>query len=95
MHAIDALEIGMTGRGRRLDPVLRSRPADERRLYLAIRAILGEAIERRGSSIDDYTAPEGDGSMQERLDVYGRTGEPCGRCDACALRAKGFADVRA
>ena len=39
-----------------------------------------EAVERRGSSIDDYTAPEGDGSMQERLDVYQRTGEPCRRC---------------
>jgi formamidopyrimidine-DNA glycosylase len=56
------------------------RPADERRLYLAIRAILTEAIERRGSSIDDYTAPDGDGEMQERLQVYQRTGEPCPRC---------------
>ena len=50
------------------------RPPDERRLYEAIRAVLAEAIVRRGSSIDDYTAPDGDGSMQERLDVYQRTG---------------------
>ncbi len=56
------------------------RPADERRLYLAIRLILVEAIEQRGSSIDDYTAPDGDGQMQERLNVYQRTGEPCPRC---------------
>jgi formamidopyrimidine-DNA glycosylase len=56
------------------------RPSDERRLYEAIREVLGEAVERRGSSIDDYTAPDGDGSMQERLDVYQRTGEPCRRC---------------
>jgi formamidopyrimidine-DNA glycosylase len=56
------------------------RPDDERRLYLAIRSILHEAIERRGSSIDDYTAPDGDGEMQERLQVYQRTGEPCPRC---------------
>jgi formamidopyrimidine-DNA glycosylase len=56
------------------------RPADERRLYLAIRLILAEAIEQRGSSIDDYTAPDGDGQMQERLNVYQRTGEPCPRC---------------
>src|SRR6188508_1975176 len=56
------------------------RVADERRLYAAIRTVLAEAIERRGSSIDDYTAPDGDGSMQERLDVYQRTGEPCPRC---------------
>lgn len=56
------------------------RPADERRLYLSIRLILAEAIDRRGSSIDDYTAPDGDGEMQERLNVYQRTGEPCPRC---------------
>jgi formamidopyrimidine-DNA glycosylase len=53
---------------------------DERRLYEAIRAILAEAVERRGSSIDDYTAPDGDGAMQERLQVYQRTGEACPRC---------------
>ncbi|HLX33953.1 MAG TPA: bifunctional DNA-formamidopyrimidine glycosylase/DNA-(apurinic or apyrimidinic site) lyase [Candidatus Limnocylindrales bacterium] len=56
------------------------RPADEGRLYRAIRRILAEAVERRGSSIDDYTAPDGDGSMQERLLVYQRAGEPCPRC---------------
>ncbi len=56
------------------------RPADERHLYDAIRSILAEAVERRGSSIDDYTAPDGDGAMQERLQVYQRTGEPCPRC---------------
>ena len=53
------------------------RPADERRLWVAIRRILAEAVIRRGSSIDDYTAPEGDGEMQEHLAVYQRTGEPC------------------
>jgi formamidopyrimidine-DNA glycosylase len=56
------------------------RPDDERRLYAAVRTILSEAIDRRGSSIDDYTAPDGDGSMQERLQVYQRTGESCPRC---------------
>ena len=56
------------------------RPADERRLYRDIVEILAEAVERRGSSIDDYTAPDGDGEMQERLDVYQRTGQPCRRC---------------
>ena len=53
------------------------RRPDERRLYEAIRSILAEAVARRGSSIDDYTAPDGDGEMQERLAVYQRTGEPC------------------
>ncbi|HEU4571099.1 MAG TPA: DNA-formamidopyrimidine glycosylase, partial [Candidatus Limnocylindrales bacterium] len=42
------------------------RPADERRLWTEIRRILAEAVIRRGSSIDDYTAPEGDGAMQDR-----------------------------
>jgi formamidopyrimidine-DNA glycosylase len=56
------------------------RPSDERHLYEAIRRILAEAVERRGSSIDDYTAPDGDGEMQEHLQVYQRTGEPCPRC---------------
>ncbi len=62
------------------------RPPDERRLYEAIRMILSEAIERRGSSIDDYTAPDGDGSMQERLQVYQQTGEPCPRCGRAVKR---------
>jgi formamidopyrimidine-DNA glycosylase len=56
------------------------RPADERHLYDAVRTVLTEAVARRGSSIDDYTAPDGDGSMQEHLQVYQRTGEPCPRC---------------
>ena len=55
------------------------RPPDEARLYRAIREVLSEAIERRGSSVDDYTAPEGDGTMQEHLAVYQRTGLPCFR----------------
>jgi len=56
------------------------RPHHERALYRNIREILAEAVEFRGSSIDDYTAPDGDGGMQERLDVYQRTGLPCPRC---------------
>jgi formamidopyrimidine-DNA glycosylase len=64
----------------RLHPLRRAeglRPPDEARLYRAIRSVLAEAIERRGSSVDDYTAPDGDGTMQERLAVYQRTGLPC------------------
>jgi formamidopyrimidine-DNA glycosylase len=53
---------------------------DEKRLYDAIRSVLAEAVARRGSSVDDYTAPDGDGEMQERLQVYQRTGQPCHRC---------------
>ncbi len=53
---------------------------EARRLHAALRDVLAEAVERRGSSVDDYTAPEGDGSMQEHLAVYQRAGEPCLRC---------------
>jgi formamidopyrimidine-DNA glycosylase len=56
------------------------RPDDVRRLHAALRDVLSEAVERRGSSVDDYTAPRGDGSMQEHLAVYQRAGEPCNRC---------------
>ena len=56
------------------------RPASEARLYRAVRSVLAEAIERRGASIDDYTAPDGDGSMQEHLAVYQRAGEACLHC---------------
>jgi formamidopyrimidine-DNA glycosylase len=55
-------------------------PVHERALYVALRDVLSEAIERRGSSVDQYTAPEGDGEMQAHLDVYQRTGLPCHRC---------------
>jgi formamidopyrimidine-DNA glycosylase len=56
------------------------RPDDMRRLHSSLRDVLAEAVERRGSSVDDYTAPDGDGSMQEHLQVYQRAGQPCDRC---------------
>jgi len=51
-----------------------------RRLYRALREVLAEAIARRGSSVDDYLPPQGPGTMQRFLKVYGRTGKPCPRC---------------
>ena len=60
--------------------------AQERALYHALRDVLSEAIERRGSSVDSYRAPSGSGDMQHFLNVYGRTGKPCPRCGRPARR---------
>jgi len=52
-----------------------------RRLHRAIRATLERGIERQGSTLRDYAAPDGaSGSMQDEFRVYGREGEPCERC---------------
>ncbi len=52
-----------------------------RRLHRAIRDVLGEAVDRRGTSFSDYRdVLGGTGDFQNRLDVYGRDGEPCRRC---------------
>ena len=56
------------------------------RLHTAIVGVLSEAVEARGASIDDYTGPDGDGWMQERLAVYQRQGEPCLACGAIIRR---------
>lgn len=53
-----------------------------KRLHKAIRATLRAAIAREGSSFDSfYRTPEGKaGGYQDRFRVYGREGEPCGKC---------------
>ncbi len=52
-----------------------------RRLYDAIIAVLGEAIEAGGSSISDYVDAQGrSGFFQMHHRVYQRTGEPCVNC---------------
>lgn len=51
------------------------------RLVRAIRAALRAGIERQGSTLRDYAAPDGaSGSMQDEFRVYGRDGLPCPRC---------------
>lgn len=52
-----------------------------RRLHRALRRVLRRGIERQGSTLRDYTAPNGAyGSMQDEFRAYGRAGEPCDRC---------------
>jgi formamidopyrimidine-DNA glycosylase len=54
---------------------------ERRALYSAIQEVLEKSIAARGSSIINYVDAFGlRGQNQERLLVYGRSGEPCLRC---------------
>jgi len=51
------------------------------RIYAAMREVLAEAIESRGSSVSDYVDAGGNrGSFQDSHRVYQRTDEPCLTC---------------
>ena len=51
------------------------------RLHRAIRWVLRQGINNRGTSLGDYVgADDRPGDNAERLAVYRRTGEPCFRC---------------
>jgi formamidopyrimidine-DNA glycosylase len=52
-----------------------------KRIYEAMREVLTEAIESRGSSVSNYVDADGrKGSFQQSHRVYQRTGEPCMNC---------------
>jgi formamidopyrimidine-DNA glycosylase len=58
-----------------------------RRLYDAMRQVLIEAIESRGSSVSNYVDAEGrKGSFQLAHRVYRRTGKPCVKCGTLIKR---------
>jgi formamidopyrimidine-DNA glycosylase len=51
------------------------------RIYNAMREVLAEAIESRGSSVSNYVDADGrKGSFQQAHRVYRRTGEACVKC---------------
>jgi formamidopyrimidine-DNA glycosylase len=51
-------------------------------LVQAIKQVLREAIEQGGTTLRDFVNGEGKpGYFQQRLNVYGREGEPCRQCD--------------
>ncbi|MFN2489756.1 MAG: bifunctional DNA-formamidopyrimidine glycosylase/DNA-(apurinic or apyrimidinic site) lyase [Actinomycetota bacterium] len=55
-------------------------------LHSAIREVLGDAIEREGTTFRDYVMVNGDGGRNaDFLIAYGRVGRPCPRCGT-ALR---------
>ncbi len=52
-------------------------------LLREVRAALKRGIANQGTTFSDYRKPDGGkGSNQERLQAYGRGGEPCRRCGA-------------
>ena len=58
-------------------------------LYEAIRSVLVHAIEGRGTTLPDqgYVDARGEaGAYQERMQVYGRRGEPCPLCHTAIER---------
>jgi formamidopyrimidine-DNA glycosylase len=64
-------------------------PEEVARVRRAIRAALRAGIERQGSTLRDYAAPDGaSGSMQDEFRVYGRDGLPCRRCGATIAKTR-------
>ncbi len=50
-------------------------------LAQSVKAILGHAIERGGTTLRDFLKPDGEpGYFEQELQVYGRAGEPCRVC---------------
>ena len=64
-----------------LRPAMSLDKPELRRLHKGIRDSLAVGIARQGSTLRDYTLPDGtSGSMQTAFKVYGRDGKPCRRC---------------
>ena len=53
-----------------------------------IRAVLARAIERGGTTLRDFLAPDGaPGYFEQELSAYGRGGQPCPRCGRALRQA--------
>ena len=62
-------------------PAASLKPTEVKRLREQIIEVLQLGIEKRGSTIRTYRNALGeDGTMQDFLQVYGKTGQPCARC---------------
>ena len=70
-------------------PAASLKPAEVRRLREQIIEVLQLGIEKRGSTIRTYRNALGeDGTMQDFLQVYGKTGQPCARCGSLIEKIK-------
>jgi formamidopyrimidine-DNA glycosylase len=62
-------------------------PARARELWRAIRDVLGEAVEREGTTFRDYVMVNGEsGRNATFLLAYGQQGRPCQRCGTTLVR---------
>lgn len=62
-------------------------PEEAARLLESIREILTRSIHAGGTTIEDFSRPDGSsGAFAEELCVYGREGEPCPRCGTAICR---------
>ncbi len=56
-------------------------------LHASIREVLAESIAAEGTTLSDYRTVKGSGgAFQERLQAYGRSGQPCLRCGSTMER---------
>ncbi len=64
-------------------------PAEFRRLYTELRAVMNLAIEKGGSTDKDYVNAEGKrGSYMDFARVFRREGQPCPRCGTTIIKFK-------
>ena len=64
-------------------------PEEIRKLHAAIRDILGQAIDARGTTFDSYHDAFGEtGNFQQQLKVFTRAGEPCPRCGTLIIKSR-------
>lgn len=62
-------------------PANRLKTAEKKRIFEAIRKILAKAIDFCGTTVVNFTTPEGKGGdFQNHLKVYGKKGNKCPRC---------------
>ena len=64
-------------------------PREIASLYRAIKEVLQEGIECRGTTVRDYVDGEGrSGSYQDQLQVYRREGKPCSQCGEIIVKKR-------
>lgn len=84
IYACEALF--MAGIDPRLPSAKLSRPRADK-LAVAVRTVLGQALEAGGTTLRDFRDAHGvAGSFQMQAQVYGREGQPCRRCGTAIRR---------